>query len=392
MSESLRSYVIASVLYYTGYASYYVLLKPRVYDLGGSYLALLLLDSIPAGLGLTSVLWGWWADRTSRKHVLRWGFLGSVVLLLLAFAKTPPQILVLVAGVSLFHALVLPVISTVFSLAEKPGVAFGYYAGAQGAGWAIGGGLSGILVERIPWGYTGVYAFAALCFGLAIALFYRTYPEHVPDQSPRSLPFQAPFPAIFWTFLTAVFLLYLGIMWGYGLLSIRLYEVLGGSKTWYGLIWATIPAGLAVLTSPFYGRWVQRIGPRPTLVFLGLLYTTNMLALTLLPGWAMILLWVIPLWNLLVIGVNSLATELSGDEHRSQALGMVNTIINLATGLAFLGGLGADRFGRTPAVYMAVLLTAFSIIPAFALLQNLRKRPTSKPRPGQSQSQEIEMS
>ncbi len=371
MARSLRPYVVASVLYYTGYAAYYVLLKPRIYDLGGSYLALLLLDSIPAGLGLTSVLWGWWADRTSRKQVLRWGILGSGMLLLLAFAKTPTQILILVAGVSLFHALVLPVISTVFSLSEKPGVAFGYYAGAQGAGWAIGGGLSGILAERIPLGYAGVYGFSALCFGLAIFLFYRTYPEEPLEKRSLSqgLPFHMTFSRLFWTFLTGIFLLYLGIMWGYGLLSIRLYEVLGKSKTWYGLIWATIPAGLAVVTSPFYGRWVHRIGPRSVLVLLAFLYTTNMGLLTLLPGWAMVLLWVIPLWNLLVIVVNSVATELSGEEHRSQALGMVNTMINLATGLAFLGGIGADRFGRTPAVVMAVIITALSVVPAFVLLR-----------------------
>jgi len=44
-------------------------------------------------------------------------------------------------------------------------------------------------------------------------------------------------------------------------------------------------------------------------------------------------------------------------------------MINLATGLAFLGGIGADRFGRTPAVVMAVIITALSVVPAFVLLR-----------------------
>ncbi len=357
----LLIYLSVSVSFYFACGGYYILLKPRLYDLGANYFHIMLADSLPAFIALSSFLWGRFADIFSRKIILVTGCLGGVFVYLLGISKSIELILLFISLVSIFYSMVFPVINTAFSFEKKYSEAFGYFTAAQAAGWAFAGFITGIFSEFQNTGIKISYSLAGIIWVLSVILFYLFYPEHAEiktEKKPKKIKLKKEF--VF--FLAGIFILGAGITLAYGLLSIRLYEILDKSKISYGLIWATFPAILSVIAGPLWGKIVGRWRWINILILLSIIYPLNIIALNFFPKIITVVLWALPLWNLMWVSILSASTDFSRGEERSTIMGLINGVVNVAISLTFFGGILADYTGRSAVVVLSGIFAFLSLL------------------------------
>lgn len=358
-------YLLSSASFYFAYGGYYILLKPRLYDLGANYFQIMLVDSLPAFIALSSFLWGRLADIFSRKPILLTGCLGGIFVFLIGISKSTGLILIFISLVSIFYSMIFPVINTAFSFEKKYSQAFGFFTAAQAIGWAPAGFVMGIFSKYGDPGIKTGYLIAGIIWLLSVILFYIFYPEHAEVKKGKEIS-RIKIKKDFMFFLSGIFILQAGITLAYGLLSIRLYEILDKSKLFYGVVWATFPAILGAIAGPFWGKIVEKFRGIKVLILLSLIYPLNTLALNFLPRIPMIILWVVPLWNLMWVSILSASTDFSEEKERSTAIGITNGIINVAISLTFLGGILADYAGRNATV---ILSSLFAFISLFVFLK-----------------------
>ncbi len=358
-------YLFGSLLFYLSYGGYYILLKPRLYDLGANYLEIMLVDSLPAFIALTSFLWGRLADIFSRKKVLFIGLIGGIFVMIIGFSESINSLLLFISFVSIFYSMVFPVINTAFSIKKRYSEMFGYFTSAQSAGWAIAGFLAGILSKYGNSGIKIIYLISGMIWILSVIIFYIFYPEEAEIERERQVE-KIIIKKEYIFFLSGIFILEGGITLGYGLLSIRLYEILDKSKFLYGLIWATFPATLSVLAGPLWGKIVGKYGGIKILLFLSVIYPLNIIALNFSTRIITSILWVLPLWNLMWVSILSASTKFSKEKERTTVIGLTNGIVNMAISLTFLGGFLADHIGRNLSVIIASI---FSFLSFFSFLK-----------------------
>ncbi len=352
--------VIGVILFYFAYGCYYVLLKPRFIDLNASYFQILLIDSLPALVALTSFLWGRLADIISRRAFLLISTFGGVIIVSFAYFNTIPSLLMLLGILSIFSSMAIPVINALFSFEKEVEKSFASYLLAEAIGWSISGVFMGIfskttVTTRIAYWIGGI----SWIFGiLSLSKYYNKgiyKGDKVTSKYRLSLPF------IF--LMVAILFLEFGIVTSYGVLSVKLYETLNKSRLLYGVFWATLPSIASVIVSKPYGELIKRITPWNSLILISSIYIANIILLMLSKGFLMAFFWILPLWNFVYIALYSSVSRLTEEKYRATGFGITNSILNFARVLSAFGGYFSDKYGRNSGILMGV----FTIIIATLL-------------------------
>jgi len=123
---------------------------------------------------LVTLLWGYLADKYSRKKLLLIGtLLGEIPCFLTAFVNSYPQLFVVRILTGFGIGVILPVASSLlgdYFPSRERGKGFGWFLSAAGFGYLTGAAIAGIIGPRFSWRYPFILA-AAPNFLLA-PLFY----------------------------------------------------------------------------------------------------------------------------------------------------------------------------------------------------------------------------
>ncbi|MGB9824705.1 MAG: MFS transporter [Candidatus Hydrothermia bacterium] len=343
--------VIGVVLFYFAYGCYYVLLKPRFIDLNASYFQILLIDSLPALVALTSILWGRLADIISRRVFLFLSALGGVVIVSFAYFNSIFSLLTLLGILSIFSSMAIPVINALFSFEEEVEKSFASYLLAEAMGWSISGVFMGIF-SKSTFTVRIAYWIAGISWIFGILILAMDYHDGSSYSHKESSKYRPSVPFIF--LMAAILFLEFGIVTSYGVLSVKLYETLNKSRLLYGIFWATLPSIASVLVSKPYGDLIKRITPWNSLILIAAVYMINIILLMFSKGFLMAFLWILPLWNFVYIALYSSVSKLTEEEHRATGFGITNSILNLAMVLSAFGGYFSDKYGRNAGILMGV--------------------------------------
>uniref|UniRef100_A0A7C2K4D6 MFS transporter n=1 Tax=candidate division WOR-3 bacterium TaxID=2052148 RepID=A0A7C2K4D6_UNCW3 len=352
--------ILATILFYFGYGSYYILLRPRFVDLGATYFQILLIDSLPAFVALTSVLWGRLADVISRRLFLLLSSLGGIFVVLLGFSNRIGTLLFLLLFLSIFASIAVPIINSMFSFSEDAERSFAIYLFAEAIGWTLSGTIMGYFSNNVNLFKLG-YMVSGLAWALGVIIFYQVFTGGLAQSSPSSSIFKVHLNKNLVFLAIGTFFLEFGIVTSYGILSVKLYDVLGRSKFLYGIVWASVPAFLSALVSKFYGDVVKKLTPWKSLVLLSSVYFVNIVVLTFSKGYLMAFFWVLPLWNFMYIALYSAVTKLSLESERATAFGFLNSTLNLAVFLSASSGILADKYGRMLSISLGLVSILFSL-------------------------------
>jgi MFS family permease len=353
--------ILAVILFYFAWGTYYVLLKPRFVDLNASYIQILLIDSIPAVIALTSILWGRLADLISRRAFLAFSAIGGFVIVFFGFCSSINSLLLLLAILSVFSSMALPVINALFSFETEVEASFALYLLAEAAGWMLSGIFIGYFSKTISLMRVG-YSVGAFCWVLGVLILVyimgRTPTVESRPENAHKLKINKPLLNL----MLGIFFLELGIVISYGILSVKLYETLNRSKLIYGIVWATLPSFASVLVSRFYGGIVRRVSPWNSLIMIAVIYLININVLRMASGYVMAFFWILPLWNFMYIALYSAVTRVSEPEVRASAFGLTNSVLNLAMAFTILGGFLSDRFGQSVGLGAGVFSVVLSLL------------------------------
>ncbi|HRD23163.1 MAG TPA: MFS transporter [Candidatus Hydrothermia bacterium] len=360
------------VLFYFGWGTYYVLLRPRFVDLGATYFQILLIDSIPALIALSSILWGRLADLISRRAFLAISAFGGIVIAFLGFFDTVPSLLILLAILSIFGSMALPVINTLFSFESEVEASFASYLFAEATGWMLSGLFIGYLAKTPILMRIG-YTIGGICWILGILILLYILRHTQTGETVQNSHKKLGVGKNLMFLLCGVFFVEFGIIVSYGILSVKLYESLGKSKFLYGLVWSTLPSFASVVVSNAYGGIIKKISPWNSLVLISLLYFVNVNILSHVSGIFMALFWILPLWNFLHIAIYSAVAKVSDVELRSSAFGLVNAVLNLAMVLSFSGGILSDRFGQGAGLSASYISIFVAFVFFYLLKLNVEK-------------------
>lgn len=123
---------------------------------------------------LMVLLWGYWADKYSRKKLLVMGtLLGEIPCFLTAFVQSYNQLFIMRALTGLGIGILLPVGSSLlgdYFPPEKRGKGFAWFLFAAGLGYLMGAAIAGTVGPRFNWRYP--FAIIALPNFIIIPLFY----------------------------------------------------------------------------------------------------------------------------------------------------------------------------------------------------------------------------
>jgi MFS family permease len=230
----------------------------------------------PAARLLGEPLFGLLADRGDKRILMLAGLLAAAVVVPMPLILTGvPAFLLARALAGLATAAYDPAARAYILDATPPeerGAAFGLYSSAQMGGLLLGPAFGGI-GAALGGGYVFPFAFCAVAVAgaavlLALTIFGRPVPLHVPDEATAVHP-AVDAPASLWNrLLLAAIVINVGSYFASGT-----YEViwslwmtaLGADIGLIGLTFAAFGLGVVVV-SPFAGRWSDRRGPMPLIV------------------------------------------------------------------------------------------------------------------------------
>ena len=282
-----------------------IILAPHLYDLGASFILLGSFRAIPSMISLiSSRFWGALSDITRRRKpfILLSYLLSIPFFLAYAFLADSPEDYLLIRILSSFFSLEVGIVpATIASASTKLGRAFGDYSFATTLAWTSGGMFSGWFVE-----HSGISrAFLLSTFGtvLASATFLLTYKEknegggHVSPQKivSKTVSFDLNPRARNLT-LIALFTALRSAFFGLPAMM-KMYILLGRSKTSYTIILSL--AGLTgIVTSPLYGRAVDRFGSKNSAIASLSAYAVYLPFMAITTPLLYAILWAIPIGNL----------------------------------------------------------------------------------------------
>lgn len=123
---------------------------------------------------LMVLLWGYWADKYSRKKLLVMGtLLGEIPCFLTAFIQSYNQLFIMRSLTGLGIGILLPVGSSLlgdYFSPEERGKGFAWFLFAAGLGYLMGAAIAGTIGPRLNWRYP--FAIIALPNFILIPLFY----------------------------------------------------------------------------------------------------------------------------------------------------------------------------------------------------------------------------
>lgn len=346
-----------------------------------------LLVAVPSlGTVIASNFWGGLSDVTGRlKPAILLGVAGYA----LALAGIPPLrhglgVLGYVGLCSLLYGTLAPSLKATVTLArpDRKEHSIAYVLMAQGSGWLVGSFGAGSLLESgLSSGiHIAMWAGAALLAlqGIAVALFLRDQrrpPAPARERTGRLRGVIADLEALYenprllglcvlaFFFVSANY-----IVWGF--FTVFLTEHIGaGVRVVRDTLVLSAVCGISFM--PFVGPLVKRHGPRLLLAVGVTLYLGMYVGMgTLRDPIALALCFAMPLYGLVNVSANTLATEYASASQRGGGLGVLNGTYALASVIGpIVGGLLADRvgIGSVPWTALGFMLVATPIAWAGAL-------------------------
>ncbi len=353
-----------------------ITLTPHLYDLGASFTVLGSFRAIPSMITLiSSRFWGALSDATRRRKpfILLSYLLSIPFFLAYAFLADSPEDYLLIRILNSLFSLETGIVpATIASTSTKLGRAFGDYSFAISTAWTSGGMFSGWFVEH----YGINRAFLLSIFGtiLASATLLLTYKEKNEGKgavnSQKILSKTISFdlnPRARHLALITVFTALRSAFFGLPAMM-KMYVLLERSKTSYTIILSL--AGLTgIVTSPFYGRAVDRFGAKNCAIASLLAYTVYLPFMGITEDPLLFaILWAIPIGNLEYAALMSLKVRASKLDGRATDIGTIESISSLFSAFGNIAaGILTDQLGAAPSLFTA---TAFD---ATALLLLLRR-------------------
>ena len=378
----------AQLMTAVGFSSIFPFLPLYVHKLGSSSGASLELLSglVYSGqaftMMLTAPLWGALADRYGRKLMVeRAMFGGTFILLLMAFARSAEDLVILRAIQGLITGTVAAANALVAAMAprEHSGYAMGLLQVGQGAGVALGPVVGGVIADQ--------YGYAAAFYVTSLMLLLGGLLVWVGVQEPAtSRPKASGRPSVLGSWREILSSPGVTVNYGLGFMSslarnmllpvlpLFIPLVLASTQsvnTFTGLV-VGISSGTTTLSSVFFGRLGDRIGHRPILVGSliqgGLLYIPQV--------------WVNAAWQVLalqaIIGVamggvipcyTALLARFTRPGLEGAVYGLDNSIGSGARALApMLGSAVAVWIGLRPAFAITGILLVLAGLAGQALL------------------------
>ncbi|HEX7077077.1 MAG TPA: MFS transporter [Candidatus Eisenbacteria bacterium] len=351
------------------------------------YVTIGLLVAVPSlGTVIASNFWGGLSDVTGRlKPAILVGLAGYA----LALAGIPPLrhglgVLGYVGLCSLLYGTLAPSLKATVTLArpERKEHAIAYVLMAQGTGWLVGSYGAGSLLENglssgihfAMWVAAGLFVLQ----GAAVAALHRDQrrpPPPTRERTGRLRGVIADLEALYENprllrlcVLTFFFVSANYIVWGF--FTVFLTEHIGvGMRVLRDTLMVSAIAGVSFM--PFVGPLVKRYGPRLLLAIGVTLYLGMYVGMgTLRDPVALALCFAMPLYGLVNVSANTLATEYASASQRGGGLGVLNGTYALASVAGpIVGGLMADRIGigSVPWTALGFMLVATPIAWAGAM-------------------------
>jgi MFS family permease len=229
----------------------------------------------PAARLLGEPIFGALADRGDKRILMLVGIVATAVVVPMPLFLTGAPAFLLARGLAGLATAAYDPAARAYILDATPpeerGAAFGLYSSAQMGGLLLGPAFGGI-GAALGGGYVFPFAFCSVSVAgaavlLALTIFRRPVPLHVPDQA--TAVHAAHAPASLWNrLLVAALVVNVGSYFAVGTYDViwsLWMTALGVDIGLIGLTFAAFGLGVVVV-SPFAGRWSDRRGPVPLIV------------------------------------------------------------------------------------------------------------------------------
>lgn len=337
-----------------------------------SYVTVALVVAVPAlGAMIASNFWGGLSDVSGRlKPMILVGLAGYAAAVgVIPFFAQGFEVLLYVGLASLFYGTLAPSLKTYVTLLradrKEHALAFvlmaqstGWLVGSYGAGWLLEGGIATGL-RAAMWSCAGLLAAHALVCSLALRDLRRE-PLPARDHGGWLAKLAQDLASLYENprllrlcVLAFLFVAANYIMWGF--FAVYMVERLEASirTLRYALAASSV---LGIVSFLYVGPLIQRFGGRAVLASGVSLYGAMYLGIGLARDPVTVgALYALPLFSLVNVSANVLASEYSNAAQRGGGLGVLSGTYALATVVGpVTGGILADRFGLQAVPWLAL--------------------------------------
>jgi MFS family permease len=154
----------------------------------------------------------------------------------------------------------------------------------------------------------------------------------------------------------------------------RFYEILLYSKVTLGMVWGLSAFISGAIVSPLAGKITDKIGGGK------LLLTTAVIYALYIPLFAVVsdpflfsVLWIVPLWTFNWVALLATPAQMTKETVRGEAMGAINTALNLGVFVGVTGGLFADLFTRELGIKVSPMFFAASTIALLPVIKYFKR-------------------
>ena len=362
-----------------GWSLYWALLYAHLYDLGAAYLQLNTLEALSAASYLLSQVWGAVSDYYGRrKPFIVAGILLSVLPILISICQAGSVwgLIGLYMLYCFFDSVRYPAFMALLTSLGSFGAHLGVYLFLGEAGGAAGCLIMGAAYTYLGAKYTLLISATLLTLSLIPIALYKEKPKTKNREEKTLIDYVKPviffkfrIPSRLRWFLASILTSWLGVYWAFPLLVTRLYDLVGRSKMLYGVAWsgASLCSGLASVAA---GMLADRAGGLRVFQLVLVAYALHFLACSLISDPTIyLLLWLAPLWPFFWVGATAAMAQLTEEEVRGEAMGVLWLFEEVGAFLSVAGGLVSDTIGREKSLMVAALFLAVSVAPLQVMLR-----------------------
>lgn len=370
-----------------GWSLYWAFLYVHLYDLGATYLQLNTLEALSAASYLLSQVWGAISDYYGkRKPFIISGVLLSALSILISMGQTGSiwSLIGLYTIYCFFDSVRYPAFIALLTILGSLGAHLGVYLFLGEAGGAVGCLIMGPVYTHLGAKYTLLISATLLALSLVPITFYKEKAKAKSWEEKGLIDYVKPviffkfrIPSRLRWFLASSLISWLGLYWAFPLLVTRLYDLVGRSKMLYGLALsgASLTSGLASVVA---GMLADRVGGLRLFQLVLVAYALHTLACSLVGDPTIyLLLWLAPLWPFFWVGGTAAMAQLTEEEVRGEAMGVLGLSEGVGALLSVAGGLVSDLMGREKSLLVAALFLAASLAPLQVMLRLPRSTTTA---------------